>query len=196
MSGCLARKAYTHQDTITLKPSHLSFEEGAALPTIFLTAHYAFTRSTQIKANDTVLIHAAAGGVGQAAIQLAKLAGATIIATAGDEKKKAFLRGQGIEHVFDSRSLSFRDDIKKATDGRGVDVVLNSLSGDGFIEASLNVCKEGARFLEIGKRNIWTKEQMREHRPDIEYHVIALDETAQAEPKIIQEMLQRVDASI
>ena len=73
---------------------------------------------------------------------------------------------------------------------------MNSLSGEGFIEASLGVCKQGARFLEIGKRNIWTKEQMQDHRPDIDYHVIALDDIAKDKPKIIQGDVGGADASL
>lgn len=192
MSGCLARKTSVHKDTIIKKPEVLDFEDAAALPTVFLTAYYAFTQSTKLKQTDTVLIHAGAGGVGQAAIQLAKLVGSTIIATGGSEKKRAFLKAQGIEHVLDSRSFSFGKEIEKLTGGKGVDVVLNSLTGEGFIQTSVGICNKGARFLEISKRDIWTRETMKDKRPDIDYHIIALDDIAQNSPDIIQKMLQEI----
>lgn len=192
ISGSLARRAHAHRDNITLKPEILDFENAAALPTVFLTAYYAFTRSTVLKKGETVLIHAGAGGVGQAAIQLAKNVGANIIVTVGDKRKLEFLKSQGIEHIFHSRSLSYGKDIEALTKGKGVDVVLNSLSGEGFIETTLEIAKKGARFLEIGKRNIWTKEEMHSLRPDIDYHIIALDNIAQTNPEIIQAMLKEL----
>lgn len=192
MSGSLARKTYANRETLTLKPSTLSFEEAATLPTVFLTVHYAFSRCTELKKTDTVLIHAGAGGVGQAAIQLAKQVGATIIVTAGSAKKRDFLKAQGIEHVFDSRSLSYGKEIEKLTQGKGVDVVLNSLSGEGFIETTLGICKKGARFIEIGKRNILTKEEMFKKRPDIEYHILALDDIYEKNPEVIQALLKEL----
>jgi len=192
MSGCLARKTIAHQDTITRKPDNLSFAESAALPTVFLTAHYGLSHCTQLKKGETVLIHAGAGGVGQAAIQLAQLLGADIIATASSERKHAFLKAQGVKHIFDSRSLSYGKDIDELTSGIGVDVVLNCLSGAGFIETTVGICKQGARFLEIGKRDIWTQEEMKEHRPDIEYHIIALDDIAATEPEKIQFMFKEL----
>ncbi len=189
MSGSLARKTRVHQDNIILKPETLSFAEASALPTVFLTVYYAFKHCAELKKGDSVLIHAGAGGVGQAAIQLAKYFGASIIVTAGSERKREFLQSQGIKHIFDSRSLSFGRDIENLTEGEGVDVVLNSLSGEGFIETSVRICKKGARFLEIGKRDIWPKEKMQTHRPDIDYHIIALDEISQSQPELIQTML-------
>ncbi len=192
ISGSLARKALVHENNIIQKPSALNFAEASALPTVFLTAYYAFTRSTVLKKGETVLIHAGAGGVGQAAIQVAKYFGASIIATAGDEKKRDFLRSEGIEAIFDSRSLSYGNDIEKLTKGKGVDVVLNCLSGEGFIETTVGICKKGARFLEIGKRNIWTKEEMKTRRPDMDYEIIALDDISQSHPEIIQVMLKEL----
>lgn len=192
MSGSLARKTQVHRDNITLKPNTLDFAHAAALPTVFLTTYYAFTRSTSLKKNETVLIHAGAGGVGQAAIQLAQWIGANIIVTAGSEEKRQFLKSQGIQHVFDSRSLTYGKEIEALTQGQGVDVVLNSLSGEGFIETTVGICKKGARFLEIGKRDIWSKEKMKNERPDIDYHIIALDDISQKNPEIIQQMLKEL----
>ncbi len=100
-----------------------------------------------------MLIHAAAGGVGLAAIQIAQAAGAEVIATAGSPFKREYLRALGVPHVFDSRSLAFVDDVRRVTGGQGVDVVLNSLSG-AAIPASLSLLRTGGRFVEIGKRDI------------------------------------------
>jgi NADPH:quinone reductase-like Zn-dependent oxidoreductase len=190
--GALSRMACVHQDNITIKPDTLSFAEASALPIVFLTVYYALTRCTTLKQGDTILIHAGAGGVGQAAIQIAKHLGARIITTAGGEAKRAFLEAQGIKHIFDSRSLSYGEDIKSLTHGQGVDVVLNSLSGEGFIETSVGICAQGAHFLEIGKRDIWSLEAMHSIRPDIDYHIIALDNISQSNPEVIQELLQEL----
>ena len=100
-----------------------------------------------------MLIHAAAGGVGQAAIQIAQQVGAEIFATAGSLEKREFLKAQGVQHVMDSRSLDFADEVMRITNGEGVDVVLNSLAGE-FIPRSLATLRPGGRFLEIGMADI------------------------------------------
>jgi acyl transferase domain-containing protein/acyl carrier protein len=136
------------------KPAHLSFDEAATIPVAFLTAHYALRHLGQLTEGDRVLIHAASGGVGLAAVQIAQHAGAEIFATAGRPEKRAFLKTLGIRHVMDSRSLAFADETMAATGGRGVDVVLNSLSGGAMLR-SLDVLAPFGRFLEIGKRDIY-----------------------------------------
>ena len=127
--------------------------EAAALPIAYLTASYALEDVARLTASDRVLIHAAAGGVGLAAIQLALRAGAEIFATAGSEVKRAHLRALGVHHVLNSRDDTFDAEILRLTDGKGVDVVLNSLSGS-FIDASFRVTALRGRFIEIGKRGI------------------------------------------
>ena len=117
------------------KPPFLSLEEAATVPVAFLTAQYALRQLGQLSEGDRVLIHAASGGVGLAAVQIAQQVGAEIFATAGSPEKRAFLKTLGIRHVMDSRSLAFADEIMAATDGRGVDVVLNSLSGDAMLKS-------------------------------------------------------------
>ena len=111
-----------------------------------------------MKAGDRVLIHAAAGGVGLAAVQLAQRAGAEIFATAGSLEKRRHLQMLGVTHVFDSRSLDFANEIMSQTGGRGMDIVLNSLAGK-FIAKSVSALAPGGRFLELGKRGILTREQ-------------------------------------
>ena len=134
-------------------PDRLSTTSAAGLPIVFLTSHLALNRMARIGAGERVLIHAAAGGVGLAAVQVARNAGAEVIATAGSAMKRDYLHALGIEHVFDSRSLSFVEEVRRCTGGRGVDVVLNSLAGP-MIPASLSLLAPGGRFLEIGKRDI------------------------------------------
>jgi acyl transferase domain-containing protein/NADPH:quinone reductase-like Zn-dependent oxidoreductase/acyl carrier protein len=136
------------------KPRELSFVQAAGLPIAFMTASHALEHLARLQPGERVLIHAAAGGVGQAAIQIARSIGAEIFATAGSPDKRAFLREQGIKHIFDSRNLDFAEQILQITRGKGVDVVLNALSGEA-IPASLQVLAPYGRFLEIGKKDIY-----------------------------------------
>src|SRR6516164_1653376 len=113
------------------KPAGLSFEAAAAIPTAFFTAHYGLLQLARLKPGERVLIHSAAGGVGQAAVQLAQAVEAEIFATASPGKWE-FLRSQGVQHVMNSRNLEFADDILRLTGSEGVDVVLNSLTGEAI----------------------------------------------------------------
>ena len=175
--GSFANKAISRPEWLVKKPRAWSFDEAATVPTVFITAYFSLIELAQLKAGDKVLIHAAAGGVGLAAIQIAKWRGADILATAGSVAKRDYLKHLGVEHVFDSRSLNYAEEILERTRGQGVNVVLNSLTGAGFIEATLSACAHGARFIEISKRAIWTVEQMQQARPDMAYHIVALDTT-------------------
>ncbi|KAK1149446.1 Type I Iterative Polyketide synthase (PKS) [Aspergillus melleus] len=137
-------------------PEDMSFATAAAIPAQFGTAWEALQHLARLEAGETILIHAAAGGTGQAAIQIAQLLGATIIATVGSTAKKALLMDRyGIpeDQIFYSRDTSFVTGVKRATAGRGVDVVLNSLAGDGLL-ASLDCIASGGRFIEIGRKDI------------------------------------------
>ncbi len=136
------------------KPERMSFAEAATVPVTFLTAWYMLHRAGRLRAGERALIHAAAGGVGLAAVQIAQLAGAEVYATAGSPEKRGFLRALGVKHVFNSRTLEFADQILEMTQGEGVDLVLNSLSGP-FIAKSVGILKPFGRFLEIGKRDIY-----------------------------------------
>ncbi len=167
-------------------PDGLSAAEVATVPLAFLTSDYALRHCAKIEKGQKILIHAAAGGVGMAAVQIAKRAGAEIFATAGSVRKREFLRQLGVEHVFDSRSLDFADEISELTNGKGLDVVLNSLNGE-FIERSLSVLAQGGRFMEIGMAGIWTPEEVAAHRPDILYDIIFLGESLEKEPDLIRE---------
>ena len=171
-------------------PLHLSFAEAAALPVAFLSGQPALVETAHIGATDSVLIHAAAGGVGLAAVRLAQSAGADF-ATAGTAEKRAYLESLGVRCVMNSRSLDFAEEIMRRTHGRGVSIVLNSLAGE-FIPASLGVLATGGRFLELGKTGIWNEEQIARRRADISYSVIALNETVAREPARIAALLQRL----
>jgi len=151
--GCFSAFVTTSATLVAPKPVHLSFEEAATIPIAFMTAHYALHHMAKLGKGERVLIHAATGGVGLAAVKLAQNIGAEIFATAGNAEKRAFLRSLAIEHVMDSRSLDFSDEVMRRTDGKGVDVVLNSLAGE-FQAKSLATLGLFGRFVEIGKRDI------------------------------------------
>jgi acyl transferase domain-containing protein/acyl carrier protein len=170
-------------------PAGMTFTDAASIPVAFLTAYYGLHTLAGVSSGQRVLIHAAAGGLGQAAVQLAQQAGAEIYATAGSEAKRDFLRKLGIRHVFDSRSLDFRSEVLKATGGAGVDIVLNSLADD-FIRASLETVASNGCFLEVGKRGIWTQNQVTNFRKDIRYFPFDLGEAAKQTPGRVRDMLQ------
>ena len=135
---------------------HVSYAEGASVPAVYATAYYGLRTLAQLQPGESVLIHAAAGGVGQAAITIAQLVGATIFATVSTDEKKAHLvNNLGIPeaNVFYSRDISFKDNIMRATKQKGVDVVLNSLGGD-LLHASWEALAPFGRFIEIGKLDL------------------------------------------
>lgn len=176
-------------DFIAAKPAAMSFAEAAGIPVAFLTARYGLTHLANLSAGQTILIHAAAGGLGLAAVQLAVRAGAKIFATAGSPEKREFLKQLGVEHVFDSRSLTFRSQVLDATGGRGVDVVLNSLAGD-FIRASFDAVARNGCFLEVGKRGIWSVEEVAALDKNIRYFPYDLGDVAMENPNLISAMMR------
>ncbi|MCF8142167.1 MAG: thioester reductase domain-containing protein [Cyanobium usitatum Tobar12.5m-G36] len=175
-------------------PATLDPALGASVSTAFLTAIYGLQNLAQLRPGETVLIHAAAGGVGQAALQVALRCGARVLATAS-AAKQAGLIAQGVEAVFDSRSLNFREQVLEATGGRGVDVVLNSLKGD-WVDASFAALAEGGRFVELGKIEIWSREQAAERRPDARYLPFDLLEVAVADPALVRGLLLELLADL
>ncbi|MGO9463278.1 MAG: SDR family NAD(P)-dependent oxidoreductase [Isosphaeraceae bacterium] len=191
--------ATTYFPLVAKKPEHLSFEEATTIPIAFLTAHYALSYLARIEAGERVLIHAATGGVGLAAIQLARRVGAEVFATAGSPEKRDFLKAIGVEHIMNSRSLAFADEVLERTNGRGVDVVLNSLSGEA-ISKGLSVLADYGRFLEIGKRDIYMNSRlgMRPFKKNLSFIAIDLDRAMRQKPALIsslfQEMARDIDA--
>jgi NADPH:quinone reductase-like Zn-dependent oxidoreductase len=189
----IARNSFSNSvitlaDLVIQKPTSLSFAQAAAIPIVFLTVHYALNHVAKIKAGDKILIHAAAGGVGLAAIQMAKRVGAEIIATAGSPPKRDFLKGLNVSHIFDSRSLVFAEQVMDITRGQGVDIVLNSLAGE-FIPKSLSTVTKGGWFLEIGKTGPWSKQQVAQTYPGINYDIVALDQIVITKPNFLQTLL-------
>ena len=182
-AGAGAFATYVNVDarSVALRPRGLSDAQAAALPLAAMTAHHALIDLAKMKPGQSVLVHAGAGGLGMAAIAAAKRLGATIFATAGSEAKRALLRSLGVEQVFSSRSLAFEAEIMDVTGGRGIDVVVNSLTGD-FIEAGVRTLASGGVFLELGKQDIWTQERFKATRPDAYYHAIDLGRVRLEEP--------------
>ncbi len=185
----------TPADLVFPKPNRLSFAEAATVPTSFLTAWYGLHYLANLKPGQRVFIHAAAGGVGLAAVRLAQHIGAEIFATAGNETKRRYLRAIGVKHVYSSRKADFAEDILAQTQGQGVDVVLNSLSGE-FIPMSLSVLAPGGYFLEIGKRGIWSPEQVAEQFPQVRCHVYDLAVEVQRDPETIYQALRDILAAL
>jgi acyl transferase domain-containing protein/thioesterase domain-containing protein/acyl carrier protein len=185
----------TRAELVVPKPDSLSFAEAATIPITFLTAYYTLHHLAKMSAGKRVLIHAAAGGVGLAAVQLAQQAGAEIFATAGSPRKRALLRSMGVQHVMDSRTLKFADEVMALTDGRGVDIVLNSLAGD-FIPKSLSVLEPDGCFLEIGRTGVWDESQVAHLRPHAAYFAFYLGDIVDEHPDLIQEMLRQLMASV
>ncbi|XTZ15513.1 SDR family NAD(P)-dependent oxidoreductase [Micromonospora echinospora] len=171
-------------------PAGLDHAEAATVPVTYLTAAYGLHHLARLKPGERVLIHAAAGGVGLAAVRLAHAAGAEVFATASPAKWPV-LTELGVRHVFHSRTLDFADEVRDRTDGQGVDVVLNSLA-DEFIPRSIDVLREGGTFLEIGKRGIWDAERVARLRPDVQYHPFDLGAVADADPELIRATLREL----
>ncbi len=191
-TGSFASRVIVDARRVSRQPAGLTTAQAASIPVAFLTAMYALERLANVQRGERVLVHAGAGGVGMAAIQLALLAGAEVYATAGSAEKRALLTTLGVSHALDSRSLQFADDILRLTRGGGVHVVLNSLAGD-FIPASLDVLAPSGRFLEMGKRDIWTTEQVSARRPDISYMPFDLADVATVNPELIAELFAELD---
>ncbi len=181
----LASSAVTVAHAVLPIPDGIGFAAAATMPVAFLTAAYALGHLARIEPGERVLIHGAAGGVGLAALQYARHRGAVVFATAGSDSKRALLRGLGVDAVMDSRSLRFADEVMRLTAGEGVDVVLNSLSGEAM-ERSLGVLRPFGRFLELGKRDFYgnTPVGLRPFRHNISYFGIDADQLPTRRPAL------------
>jgi len=140
-------------EQVVPKPGSITFEEAAGVPTVFATAYHGLYQMARVQPGERVLIHSATGGVGMAAIQVARWLGATIYATAGSEEKHAVLRSLGIEHPMDSRSTAFAGQLLELTDGQGIDVILNTLSGEA-VAKGLEILRPFGRFIQVDKKDI------------------------------------------
>ena len=172
------------------KPAALNFGQAATVPIAFLTAYYSLHQLARLAKGERVLIHAGAGGVGLAAVQLAQRAGSEIFATAGSPEKRAHLKAMRVPHIFDSRSLAFADEIMKKTGGRGVDVVLNSLPGE-YITRSLSILAAYGRFVEIGKTDIYQNKPMGlfPFRNNLSYFALDLERVCREKPDLVRSLL-------
>jgi acyl transferase domain-containing protein/thioesterase domain-containing protein/acyl carrier protein len=189
----LASHAVTAEYALMPKPPRVTDAEAATIPITFLTAYYGLVRLAHLQPGERVLIHAAAGGVGLAAIQIAQQIGAEVFATAGSDAKRDFLRSLGVQHVFSSRTLDFADEILQATDRQGVDVVLNSLPGDA-IGKSLSLLRAYGRFLEIGKTDIYQNRMigLLPFQDNLSYFAIDLDRLLRQRPDTVRELFAEV----
>ncbi|MBF6175886.1 type I polyketide synthase [Nocardia blacklockiae] len=167
-------------------PEGWSFAQAAAVPVVFLTAYYALADLAGLRAGESVLVHAGTGGVGTAALQLARHWGATVFATASTGKQHV-LRDRGLDddHIADSRTLAFEDHFRTVTAGRGVDVVLDSLAGD-FVDASLRLLPRGGRFVEMGVTDVRDPAAVAAAHPGVTYRSFLITDV---DPDRIRRML-------
>ena len=196
-SSCFASHVTTLASSATLMPEGFSFAEAATIPTTFVTAWYALDYLARMEPGETVLIHGAAGGVGLAAIQIAKARGAIVIGTAGSADKQRLVRDMGADYVLSSRSLKFADDIFAITGGKGIDIVLNSLAGEA-ITKGLEALKPFGRFLEIGKRDLYANSRigLRPFRQNLSYFGIDADTLLVERPQLAMRVFGEVVAAL
>ena len=192
-NGCWGSFVTCDARLATTVPRGLTDAQAAAVTTAHATAWHGLHELARIKAEDKVLIHSATGGVGQAAIAIARTAGAEIFATAGSAKRRQLLRDMGITHVYDSRSVGFADQIRDDTSGYGVDIVLNSLTG-AAMSAGIKLLSFGGRFVEIGKRDIYgdTRLGLFPFRRNLMFYAVDLGLMSLTHPGQIRELLATV----
>ena len=192
---CLGNVVRTHFQLVARKPARLSHREAASMPIVFATAYAGLMDKARVSAGERVLVHSAAGGIGQAAIQLCRAAGAEVICTVGSAQKRDYLRQRyGVTDFADSHSnASWHDDVKRVTQSRGVDVVINSLKGDA-IPLGLSLLTVGGRFVEIGKVDILanTPLPMKALLNDISFLSVQLDVLMTSNTARLQSYLQAV----
>jgi epothilone polyketide synthase D len=182
-----------HEKLVARRPATLSAAQAAALPVVLMTAWHSLVHVARLRAGERVLIHSATGGTGQAAMQIARHLGAEIFATAGSPEKREWLRAQGVTHVMDSRSLEFAEQVLAATNGQGVDVVFNSLSG-AAIEASLSALAPDGRFIEIGKTDIYSDRPLGlgQFKKSLSYSHVDLAGLAMRHPEQVSALLHEI----
>ena len=170
--GCLGSHVDASAYTLVPMPSTLNFEAAATTPTVFITVDTAFRQAANVQPGERVLVHAAAGGVGLAAIQQAAALGGVVIATAGSTNKRNLVRSLGAQEALGSRDTMFVGELAALG---GADVVLNSLTSSGMVAGSVAGLRRGGRFIEISKRDIWSGARLAQERPDVLYTLVAVD---------------------
>ncbi|MFD9396980.1 SDR family NAD(P)-dependent oxidoreductase [Streptomyces sp. NPDC060000] len=174
---------------LTTIPDHLGFAQAAAIPVVYLTAYYGLKDLAGLSAGQSLLVHTAAGGVGMAAVQLARHWGAHVYATASPGKWQALTAlGVNPQRIASSRHLDFEEHLTRATEGRGVDVVLNSLARE-YVDASLRLLPRGGHFLEMGKTDIRDADAVSARHPGVHYQPFDI---AEPSPQRIGEILTDV----
>lgn len=191
--GGFASHVVVNADFVAPIPENMGFAEAATLPSVYFTAHYALRYLANLRSAERVLIHGGAGGVGMAAIRIARHLGAHVYATAGTTEKRHFLRCLGVDEAFDSRSLEFADRILETTDGEGVDVVLNSLAGEAMLR-SVDLLRPFGRFLEIGKLDFYQNKKLglRPLRHNVSYFGVDVDQLMRVRPDLARNLLTEV----
>ncbi|MDI1314782.1 type I polyketide synthase [Prosthecobacter sp.] len=172
----LATYSMARAGDVRVIPTGLTFEEAATLPVVFMTSWHALKTVANLRKGERILIHAGAGGVGMAAVQIAHHLGAEVIASAGSPAKRALLTTLGVKHVIDSRRADFAEAVMELTNGKGVGVVLNALAAEA-IPMGLSCLAQSGRFLEIGKRDIYQNSRIPlwHLRKNASFHVVAMD---------------------
>ena len=198
--GSFATSVRTPHHVVAKIPSEMDFNLGASIPVVFCTAYYALINAGRLAYGESVLIHAAAGGVGQAAIMLSKYIGADIYVTVSSREEKEFLKSKyNIEDhkIFSSRDVTFEEGMMRATNGKGVDVVLNSVAGEALIR-TLNCLKPLGRFIEIGKRDLElnTRLDMNPFLKALSFIAVDLEILITHSPELILKLLSNVMALI
>ena len=188
-SGCIANRVVVARHRVFPKPAGFSMEEAAASLSVYVTAYYGLVHLARLRKAQRVLIHSAMGGVGQAAIALAKYVGAEVYATAGSESKRTQLLELGVRAAFDSHSEDWYDGLMKATDGEGVDVVLNSLAGR-HVQLCLKALRAGGWHCEIGKVDIYADNALglRVFRKNLRFVALDLDRLMVDDPQLSREI--------
>ncbi|MFC4906981.1 type I polyketide synthase [Actinomadura gamaensis] len=196
-SGTMASQCLARADLTLPLPAGADPTAFAPNPLTYANAWHFLHDVGRLSEGETVLVHSAAGGTGLAAVAVARLLGATVLATAGTEAKRRHLREQGVEHVFDSRGLDFADQVREVTGGRGVDVVLNSLTGRAM-HASLSLLAPRGRFLEIGKRDLYggTRVDLSHLRRGNSYAALDMALTFAEHPHLFRAAAERIFTEI
>lgn len=189
--GCLRSHVTLPAALAARIPDSISLEEAAGVPVAYITACWCLENLAKVRKGQVVLIHAASGGVGLAAMAVCRLHGARIFATAGSDEKRSLVREQGAELVMDSRSPAFADEVLRATNGRGADVVLNSLAGR-LQDLSLGLVADGGCFAELGKSNLRPEGRLETQLGSVSYFPVDLFELSRRNPQAIADVFARV----
>lgn len=195
--GYLRRYARARAGTLMRVPGEIDLTAAASMPVAYLTAHYSLAHVGRTEPGEKVLVQLASGGVGLAALEVCRHLGAEVLGTAGSEEKRAYLRERGVRNVMNSRTLDFAREVRLATGGRGVDVVLNALSGAG-IDKSLECLAPFGRLVEIGKRDLADDKPigLKSLYWNNSYSVVDLSTLPTEKPALFVKLLREVEALI